>query len=289
MRGMPDYGRFCPVALSSEVLADRWTPLIVRELILGNTRFNDIARGHARASPAPCWPSGCATWSGAACWRPGRRPPGAAASTTSRRPARTSSRCSRPWASGRSSGSTRTSTTTSRPSTLMWWMHRRVVEDGLPPGRVIVEFDHTAPVAIKVWLVLDRGEPSVCMHHPGSDPDLVVRMATPTLARVFSGAERWSAAVANGDLEVAGPPALAKKLPDVVPVEPVGRADPRPRPARWPAARDAWRRRPSAPPCWSRSPKLRPTSTSSPSASSSGGTTPGTSMRTLSWRSCSRR
>ena len=42
---MPDYGRFCPVALSSEVLADRWTPLIVRELILGNTRFNDIARG----------------------------------------------------------------------------------------------------------------------------------------------------------------------------------------------------------------------------------------------------
>jgi DNA-binding HxlR family transcriptional regulator len=42
---MPDYGRYCPVAMSSEVLADRWTPLIVRELLLGNTRFNDIARG----------------------------------------------------------------------------------------------------------------------------------------------------------------------------------------------------------------------------------------------------
>ena len=97
--------------------------------------------------------------------------------------------------------------------TLMWWMHRRVMEDGLPPGRVIVEFDHTAPVAIKIWLVLDRGEASVCMQHPGSDPDLVVRMSTPTLARVFSGAERWSTAVANGDLEVAGPPTLAKKLP----------------------------------------------------------------------------
>jgi len=42
---MPEYGRFCPVSLASEVLADRWTLLIVRELVLGNTRFNDIARG----------------------------------------------------------------------------------------------------------------------------------------------------------------------------------------------------------------------------------------------------
>ena len=42
---MPEYGRFCPVALATEVLADRWTPMIVRELVLGNTRFNDIARG----------------------------------------------------------------------------------------------------------------------------------------------------------------------------------------------------------------------------------------------------
>jgi DNA-binding HxlR family transcriptional regulator len=42
---MPDYGRFCPVSMASEVIADRWTPLILRELVLGNTRFNDIARG----------------------------------------------------------------------------------------------------------------------------------------------------------------------------------------------------------------------------------------------------
>ena len=51
------------------------------------------------------------------------------------------------------------------------------------------------------------------MQHPGSDPDVVVRMSTPTLARVFSGAERWATAVANGDLEVSGPPTLTKKLP----------------------------------------------------------------------------
>jgi hypothetical protein len=61
--------------------------------------------------------------------------------------------------------------------------------------------------------MLDRGEASVCMQHPGVDPDLVVRTTTPTLARVFSGAERWSAAVGAGSIEVAGPPSLARKLP----------------------------------------------------------------------------
>ena len=42
---MPGYGKFCPVSMGAEVVADRWTPLILRELILGSTRFNDIARG----------------------------------------------------------------------------------------------------------------------------------------------------------------------------------------------------------------------------------------------------
>src|SRR4029453_11795614 len=42
---MPDYGNYCPIAIATDVIADRWTPLILRELILGNTRFNDIARG----------------------------------------------------------------------------------------------------------------------------------------------------------------------------------------------------------------------------------------------------
>jgi DNA-binding HxlR family transcriptional regulator len=43
--GMQKYRQYCPVARASEILADRWTPLIVRELILGSHRFNEIERG----------------------------------------------------------------------------------------------------------------------------------------------------------------------------------------------------------------------------------------------------
>ena len=43
---MPGYGQFCPIAQAAEVLTERWTPLVIRELALvGSHRFNDIQRG----------------------------------------------------------------------------------------------------------------------------------------------------------------------------------------------------------------------------------------------------
>lgn len=210
---MPQYGRFCPVAMASEVLADRWTPLIVRELVLGNTRFNEIARGL----------------------------PGISRTLLAQRLRSLERRgvvLTLPSPAGR--GSEYHLTPAGRDLypvleamgrwavewlyedfddddvdavTLMWWMHRLVAPGGVPPGRLVLEFRHTGGEPTTIWLVLDRGEASVCMQHPGTDSDLVVTMPTRALARVFSGADRWSSAVARGDIEVSGPPALADALP----------------------------------------------------------------------------
>ena len=49
---MADYGQFCPVAKASEVIGERWTILILRELLLGTTRFSDLQRGLSRISPS---------------------------------------------------------------------------------------------------------------------------------------------------------------------------------------------------------------------------------------------
>ncbi len=46
------YGQFCPVSMAAEVFCSRWTPLILRELLCGTTRFNDLRRGVPRMSPA---------------------------------------------------------------------------------------------------------------------------------------------------------------------------------------------------------------------------------------------
>ena len=60
---MRDYGQFCPIARSSELLAERWTPIIVRNLLNGCRTFNEI-RQERRASPRRCWLNVSRRWSG---------------------------------------------------------------------------------------------------------------------------------------------------------------------------------------------------------------------------------
>ncbi len=170
---MPEYGSFCPVAIASDVLADRWTPLIVRELVLGNTRFNDIARGlpgisrsllvqrlkHLeRKGVIETWPL-----------RNGR------GSEYHLTPAGkdleqvliTFGRWAVAWMYSDLDSEDVDATT------LMWWLHRRVDREQLPHERVVIQFDHTAPERRSYWIVLEQGEASVCLQHPGYDVDVV--------------------------------------------------------------------------------------------------------------------
>ena len=48
---MTGYGQFCPVAKAGEIIGEKWTVLVLRELLLGTTRFNDFQRGISRMSP----------------------------------------------------------------------------------------------------------------------------------------------------------------------------------------------------------------------------------------------
>ena len=47
----PGYKQFCPVAMASEMLCTRWTMVLLRELLAGSTRFNDLRRGVPKMSP----------------------------------------------------------------------------------------------------------------------------------------------------------------------------------------------------------------------------------------------
>ncbi len=213
MPTMGDYGRFCPISLGSAVLADRWTPLIVRELILGNTRFNDIARGlpgisrsllvqrlrHLeRKGVVEMWPSPTGRGSEYHLTPAGRDLQGVV---------ETLGRWAVQWLFDDLEPHE------VDPVTLMWWMHRRIDAAQFPPHRVVIQFDHTEPTRKSIWMVLERGEASVCVQHPGFDADLLVVMPTPALAEVFSGLETWAHAVTQGRIRIEGPPALVKAFP----------------------------------------------------------------------------
>ena len=210
---MPEYGRFCPVSLASEVLADRWTLLIVRELVLGNTRFNDIARGlpgisrsllvqrlrHLeRKGVVELGPSPTGKGSEYHLTAAGKDLEGVV-DVLGR------------WAVEWLLEDLRPHEV--EPVTLTWWMHRRIDEEKLPPGRVVIEFDHTAPTRQTIWMVLDRGEASVCVQHPGFEPDVLVTTTTPALAEVFQGYATWSGAVSSEAIRIDGPPGLVRSFP----------------------------------------------------------------------------
>jgi DNA-binding HxlR family transcriptional regulator len=210
---VPDYGSYCPVSLGSEVLADRWTPLILRELVLGNTRFNDIARGMPaisrsllvqrlrhleRKGVVELWPSPTGRGSEYHLTAAGKELGGVVEAL---------GRWAVEWLFEELHPQE------IDPPTLMWWLHRRVDVSALPPGRVVVQFDHTAPIKQSIWMVLDRGEASVCLQHPGFDTDVIVTTTTATLAEVFNGLETWSHAIATEAIQVEGPPRLLRALP----------------------------------------------------------------------------
>ena len=69
------------------------------------------------------------------------------------------------------------------------------------------------PERITAWIVLDRGEASVCNQHPGYDSDVVVTCTSATLSGVFNGVESWGHAIATGSIRVEGPPRFTKALP----------------------------------------------------------------------------
>ncbi len=210
---MPNYGTYCPIAVACEAVSDRWTLLILREMVLGNSRFNDIARGlpgvsrtllvqrlkHLeRKGVVEVWPLPNNRGNEYRLTQAGKDLEPVLMAL---------GRWAVEWMYDQLDPNDIT------PEHLMWWMHRRVDASQLPAHRVVVLFDHTAPERRQIWLVAERGEVSVCLVDPGFDVDAAVRCPTPVLARVFSGERSWNEAVRAGDVEVSGPRAITAALP----------------------------------------------------------------------------
>jgi DNA-binding HxlR family transcriptional regulator len=205
-----DYGQYCPVSLASEVLADRWTPLILRELCLGSTRFNDIERGLPGISRTLLAQRlKHLERKGVLIRQPARAGRGSEYHLTE------AGRDLEPVIMAMGEWAVRWLFAEPLPEdvdpvTLTWWMHRRVARDRLPDRRVVIQFDYQGPRAVVIWLVLDRGEPSVCVRHPGFDTDVLVKTDPVSFMRVFAGIDELSDAVRAGRVVIEGPPSLTR-------------------------------------------------------------------------------
>jgi DNA-binding HxlR family transcriptional regulator len=215
---MKGYGQFCPVAVASEIFAERWTPLILRELFSGERRFNDIRRGVPLISRTLL-------------------------AARLRELERAGVLESRPLDSGRGrdyrltpageelrevidglgAWGQRWATGQFDPrnldvGVLMWNIRRRLDTTRLPPRRVVVRFDfRSVPAHYKGlrtwWLVLDRSEVDLCLKDPGFEVDVTVSVEAATMARIWMGQVDFGQALRAGTLRVEGARPLVQALP----------------------------------------------------------------------------
>jgi DNA-binding HxlR family transcriptional regulator len=211
---MPGYGQFCPIAQASEVLTERWTPLVIRELALGGSRrFNDIQRG------VPLMSSSLLTKRLRQLERAG---------IIERRP-RTDGKGTEYHLTpaGEELGPVlaqigiwserwlRRPIFEETPDTglLMWWMRGTVKTDALPARRTVIHFAFRgAPEKLRYfWLVLPEAD--LCLSDPGFGVDITVRSDPKTLTAVWMGDIGVAAALSAQSIELEGPRTLVRSFP----------------------------------------------------------------------------
>ena len=210
---MARYRQFCPIARASEIVADRWTPLILRELLAGSRHFNEIERGLPGISRSLLVARLRHLEKNGVVERcVGQRPASVEyvltdAGNELRHVLEQFGAWGVRWAFGEPRAEELD------PALLLWKVHQRIDRHLLPEGRTTVEFDFRGRNGRRLWLVLEPREVSVCLKPPGFDPDLVVRAELRAFYRVWLGQVDFEAALRDGGIAVDGPPALAKALP----------------------------------------------------------------------------
>jgi DNA-binding HxlR family transcriptional regulator len=215
MRG---YGQFCPVAKAAEIVAERWTPLVLRELVCGSHRFSDLHRGVPLMSRT-LLAQRLAQLEDAGVVQSAPRTKGRGREyflTPAGEELRAVIEGLGEW--GQRWARSQISADDLDPGLLMWDIRRGINTDRLPDRRLVVQFDfRAAPKTFRrpptFWLILERGGVDMCLKHPGFDVDLVVDADLLALTKAWMGDVRLADAMRSGLVRVEGPTALVRAFP----------------------------------------------------------------------------
>ncbi|WP_377268000.1 winged helix-turn-helix transcriptional regulator [Peterkaempfera sp. SMS 1(5)a] len=205
---MTGYGQFCAVARALEVLGERWTLLVVRELLLGARRFTDLQCGLPRISRTmlsarlkTLQAAGVVERTAADGYRlteagralqPVVRELGAWAMEWDRRgllPEHLD------------------------PEVLTWDLRRRTHVENLPAGRTVVEFVFPEADPERLYLHVDRPAVTVCRDQAGYPVDLRVRADLEAMTRYWLGEVEWPRLLRSGAVSLEGPADLCRAFP----------------------------------------------------------------------------
>lgn len=209
---MPSRDEYCPVAKSVEVLGDRWSLLIVRELLRGVHGFNELERSLPGISRSLLAARLRRLERDGVVGRSVAGPRRAEYRLTERgRELRAAVKVLNDWGVRWFVPTPRTSEID--PDGLMLWIRRHAALDALPPSRVVIAVDLIGREHRRYWLVLRPGEVSLCPDHPGFEEDIRLTGRAADFYDLFLGRVTLADAISRGTLEIDGPPPMVRMLP----------------------------------------------------------------------------
>lgn len=211
------YGQYCPISRALDVVGERWSFLILRDLLLGTTRFNDLARGL----------------------------PGLSRSLLSKR-LRQFERAGilvrqdteylltdagralhavvlglGEWGAAWTFDDPRADELDAE--LLVWWMHTRLDTSSFPAPRAVLHVRFTDERR-QFWILVEGGRPSVCLADPGFEVDVTVVAGLDALTKVWLGRLPLEDAMRSGAVRFEGPRDLVRRMPDVFLLSPLAPA-----------------------------------------------------------------
>jgi DNA-binding HxlR family transcriptional regulator len=210
---MPGRDEYCPVYKSLDLFGDRWGLLIVREILRGVSRFNELERSL----------------------------PGISRSTLAQRLRHLENegiveRYPRNGQHGSEYGVTQAGAelvavigaigdwglrwlipdvrpSHVEPEGLMMWVSHHVLLEELPAQRVVIRFDLQGRRRRRFWMVMRTGEASLCPEHPGFPEDVIITSAPADLYALMVGKKSLAQVTEEGSVQMDGPPQMIRSLP----------------------------------------------------------------------------
>ena len=211
---MGTYRQYCPIARASEILAERWTPLIVRNLMFGADTFSAIARGVPTMSRSMLL----------------KRLDELERAGVIRSEAKLNGRghTYRLTEAGADLAGVlgglaewgerwlEVTTEHSDPGFALWaWCQLQMDRTKLPANRTLIAliFPNERATNRRYWILIDHGDAELCYRDPGGQPDLVVEAGSRAFVDWHRGARSWADVLRTGEVIMTGPTPLRRAFP----------------------------------------------------------------------------
>lgn len=211
---MRPYAQYCPIAKTAEIIGDRWSILILRDMLVGGHRFNDLARGLPGISRGLLSARLRDLQSAGLIARADTGYVLTDAGLDLKTVVFAMGEWGAKWAFPDPEPEDLD------PDLLVWWMHGQIDQELARDSNVVIAINFTDCNA-HYWLVIEPGDVSVCLTDPGLVVDVVLTSTLRTMYLVWLGRIEIGSALLAGDIELAGDPAIVSAFARSLRLSPV--------------------------------------------------------------------